>query len=125
MVVDDMTTMRKIIIQQLKTLGITEIMEANDGSVAWETLKNAPKPPVDLVISDWSMPQMKGIDLLKNCRTHASYKDLAFILITAESETAYVKEALAAGVDNYLVKPFNPQSFKEKFSAVVKKRFGI
>jgi two-component system chemotaxis response regulator CheY len=126
LVVDDMLTMRKIVSQQLKTLGITQITEANDGTTAWQVLENAvatPDKAPQFIVSDWNMPQMKGIDLLKKCREHANYKDIAFLLVTAEAEAAQVKEAILAGVDNYVVKPFTPASFQEKLNAVFAKRF--
>lgn len=126
LVVDDMLTMRKIITQQLKLLGATQIVEANDGTVAWDLLDKAAaaNQPIQFIVSDWNMPEMKGIDLLRKCRASAAYKDIAFLLVTAEAEAAQVKEAITAGVDNYVVKPFTPQSFQEKLGAVHSKRFG-
>lgn len=125
LVVDDMLTMRKIISQQLKALGATQLAEANDGTVAWEMAESAAKAgqPYQVIISDWNMPQMKGIDLLRKCRGDAAYKDVAFLLVTAESEATQVKEAIGAGVDNYVVKPFTPQAFQEKLTALFAKRF--
>lgn len=127
LVVDDMLTMRKIIGQQLKTLGVTNITEANDGTVAWAELEKAAAAgsPFQFVVSDWNMPEMKGIELLKKCRASAAYKDIAFLLVTAEAEAAQVKEAIMAGVDNYVIKPFTPQSFQEKLGAIMTKRFGV
>ena len=126
LVVDDMLTMRKIVSQQLKGLGATMITEANDGSTAVEALKNAvaANQPFQFIVSDWNMPQMKGIDLLRHCRADATYKNVAFLLVTAEAEAAQVKEALMAGVDNYVVKPFTPAAFSEKMGTILKKRFG-
>ncbi|HAR42407.1 MAG TPA: response regulator [Bdellovibrionales bacterium] len=125
LVVDDMLTMRKIIGQQLKTLGATNILEANDGTTAWEVLeRESTVKPIQFIISDWNMPQMKGIDLLKKCRAHPVYKDVAFLMVTAEAEVTQVKEAVGAGVDNYVVKPFTPAAFEEKMKAVYTKRFG-
>ncbi|OFZ17732.1 MAG: histidine kinase [Bdellovibrionales bacterium GWB1_55_8] len=124
LVVDDMLTMRKIIGQQLKTLGATSISEANDGTTAWELLeKEAAGKPIQFIISDWNMPQMKGIDLLRKCRAHPVYKDVAFLMVTAEAEANQVKDAVGAGVDNYVVKPFTPAAFEEKMKAVYNKRF--
>lgn len=126
LVVDDMLTMRKIVSQQLKTLGVTQITEANDGTVAWEILEKAAaaSQPIHFIVSDWNMPEMKGIDLLRKCRASSAYKDVAFLLVTAEAEAAQVKEAITAGVDNYVVKPFTPQAFQEKLGSVFTKRFG-
>ncbi|MCM2280044.1 MAG: response regulator [Oligoflexia bacterium] len=126
LVVDDMLTMRKIITQQLKGLGVTMIAEANDGTVAWDNLEKAAAAgqPYHFIVSDWNMPEMKGIDLLKKCRASSSYKDVAFLLVTAEAEATQVKEAIVAGVDNYVIKPFTPQAFQEKLGAIFTKRFG-
>jgi two-component system chemotaxis response regulator CheY len=125
LVVDDMLTMRKIISQQLKAIGATAITEANDGSVAWEILEKTlgTETAPNFIVSDWNMPILKGIDLLKKCRAHATLKDIAFLLVTAEAEVAQVKEAITAGVDNYVVKPFTPASFQEKMATVYNKRF--
>jgi two-component system chemotaxis response regulator CheY len=126
LVVDDMMTMRKIVTQQLKGMGVQQVDEANDGSVAWTKLEDAAtkNTPYQFIVSDWNMPEMKGIDLLKKCRAHPAYKNVGFLLVTAESEVSQVKEALAAGVDNYLVKPFTPTAFQEKLMAAYAKRSG-
>ena len=125
MVVDDMLTMRKIITHQLKGLEISGIVEANDGSTAWEILEreSASPKPIQFIISDCNMPKMTGLDLLRKCRASAAYKNVAFMMVTAEAEVAQVKDALTSGVDNYVVKPFTPASFQEKFMAVCGKRF--
>lgn len=120
LVVDDMLTMRKIVAQQLKGMGATILSEANDGSTAWEKLEA--DPSIKFVVSDWNMPIMKGLELLKKCRADSRFKDIAFILVTAEAEMQQVKEALVSGVDNYVVKPFTPQALQEKIQAVVFKR---
>ena len=125
LVVDDMMVMRKIVVRALKEFGLSKVIEADDGSTAWAKLQdifNAGNK-IDLIISDWNMPQMKGIDLLKKCRAHATYKDIAFLMVTAEAEANQVKEALVAGVDNYVVKPFTPAAFEEKIKSVAAKRF--
>ncbi|MBL7716234.1 MAG: response regulator [Bdellovibrionales bacterium] len=125
LVVDDMMTMRKIVSQQLRAMGVVTIEEANDGTVAWNKMEEAAKlnKPFQFIVSDWNMPEMKGIDLLKKARAHPTYKTVAFLLVTAESEMDQVKEAVASGVDNYLVKPFTPQSFQEKLMAAYQRRF--
>lgn len=125
LVVDDMATMRKVVSQQLKALGVTQISEASDGSIAKEALEKAAatNQPIQFVVSDWNMPNMSGIDLLKYCRSNATYKDVPFLLVTAESEITQVSEAISAGVDSYVVKPFTPASFGEKMQAVYAKRF--
>lgn len=125
LVVDDMLTMRKIVSQTLRGLGVTRIQEANDGSTAWELLEKAvgSADVPNFIVSDWNMPQLKGIDLLRKCRAHAAYKDIAFLLVTAEAEAAQVKDAIMAGVDNYVVKPFTPAALQEKLNSVLAKRF--
>lgn len=125
LVVDDMLTMRTIVHQQVKAMGGTRITEANDGSVAWNLLQQAAaaNQPFQFIVSDWNMPIMTGLELLKNCRANPAYKDVAFLLVTAEAEVAQVKEAIMAGVDNYVVKPFTPAAFQAKMKAVFAKRF--
>lgn len=126
LVVDDMLTMRKIISHQLKGLDISGIIEANDGNAAWQILEkeSGSTKPIQFIISDWNMPNMTGLDLLKKCRGNPTYRDVAFMMVTAEAEVVQVKEAVASGVDNYIVKPFTPAAFQEKFKAVFGKRFG-
>jgi two-component system chemotaxis response regulator CheY len=125
LVVDDMTTMRKVVSQQLKGLGVSIITEASDGNLAKAALEKAEndKLPIQFIVSDWNMPNMSGIELLKYCRSHPTYKDVAFLLVTAEAEMSQVSEAITAGVDNYVVKPFTPASLGEKMTAVYNKRF--
>ncbi|HTL11311.1 MAG TPA: response regulator [Bdellovibrionota bacterium] len=124
LVVDDMATMRTIVTQQLRGLGAAEITQATDGVNAWQALEAAKgSGPIQFIVSDWNMPNMPGIELLKKCRADSVYKGVAFMLLTAEAEASQVGEAVAAGVDNYLVKPFTPENFGEKFKAVMAKRF--
>ncbi|MDR3606122.1 MAG: response regulator [Oligoflexia bacterium] len=125
LVVDDMLTMRKIISQSLRGLGVTQIQEANDGTTAWAILEKGLDSPTapNFIVSDWNMPQMTGLELLKKCRAHEKLKSIAFLLVTAEAEAAQVKEAILAGVDNYVVKPFTPAALQEKLNAVMAKRF--
>ncbi len=125
LVVDDMATMRKVIAQQLRLMGGNQITEASDGNIAIEILEKtlATKQPIQFIVSDWNMPTVSGLDLLIYCRKHAFYKAIPFLLVTAEAEMTQVSEAIAAGVDNYVVKPFAPNSFAEKLTAVYNKRF--
>jgi two-component system chemotaxis response regulator CheY len=125
LVVDDMATMRKVVAGQLRNLGVTQIVEASDGNVAMQTLERAlaEKKPIQFVVSDWNMPNMSGLDLLVYCRKHPDYKAVPFLLVTAETEMSQVSEAITAGVDSYVVKPFSPTSFSEKMTAVYNKRF--
>ncbi len=120
LVVDDMSTMRKIVIKILKDLGFTDFTEAADGTLAWEAINNAPAP-IGLIISDWNMPNCTGLDLLKRVRMDQKHKKLPFILVTAEAETSQVAEALKAGVDQYVVKPFTKEALQSKLESVHKK----
>ena len=113
LVVDDMLTMRKIVSKTCKELGFTDIAEAADGQKAWELL-SAPNSAFGLVISDWNMPNCSGIDLLKRVRGNSKLKDTPFVMLTAESEGHQVSEALKAGVDNYVIKPFTPDLIRTK-----------
>lgn len=113
LVVDDMLTMRKIVTKTCKELGFTDIAEAADGAKAWELL-SAPNSSFGLVISDWNMPNCTGIELLKRVRGNSKLKDTPFVMLTAESEGHQVSEALKAGVDNYVIKPFTPDLINKK-----------
>ncbi len=115
LVVDDFATMRKMLKNMLKELGYTEIAEAEDGNKALETLK---KEKVDLVISDWNMPNMDGLSLLKAIRSDPELKDIAVLMVTAEAKKENVIEAVKAGVNNYVVKPFTKEVLKEKIDRI-------
>lgn len=115
LIVDDMMTMRKIVARSCKDIGFTDITEAADGLKAWEALSNA-TTPFGLVISDWNMPNCTGLDLLKRVRADNRYAKVPFVLLTAESEGHQVAEAVKAGVDNYIVKPFTPELLKNKLA---------
>jgi two-component system, chemotaxis family, chemotaxis protein CheY len=116
LVVDDAQTMRRIIVNLLRQLGFTNMTEADDGTTAWDKL-NAEH--IDMVISDWNMPKMTGIDLLKKVRESEKYKLTPFIMVTAEGKRENVIAAVQAGVSNYIVKPFNAATLKEKMTKVI------
>lgn len=120
LVVDDFATMRKIIKKVLVELGYSNIEEADDGKPALEALKNAHSTgnPFQFVISDWNMPGMTGIDLLKACKADPNFKNLPFMLVTAESEQKNIVEAAKAGVSDYVVKPFNANTLKGKLEKI-------
>jgi two-component system, chemotaxis family, chemotaxis protein CheY len=126
LIVDDMTTMRKVVHRTLNTLGYGDVTEANDGKTAWEQIGIAIQAGMafDLIISDWNMPQVKGIDLLKQVRANPSIRATPFILLTAESEVSQLMEAVQAGVSAYLIKPFNPETLGAKLKEVYKKTSG-
>ena len=115
LVVDDFATMRRIIKGVLKQLGFNNIVEAEDGSLALEELK---KEQIGLIVSDWNMPNMTGLDLLKAVRGDSDLKDIPFIMVTAEGQKENVVEAVKAGVNNYIIKPFTPDTFGEKLQKV-------
>lgn len=120
LVVDDMGTMRKIVMKACQTIGFKNFTEAADGALAWEAL-NAAKPPIGLIISDWNMPNCAGIDLLKRVRGDSRYAHLPFLLVTAESEKTQIVEALTNKVSGYLIKPFNPESLRRQLEEAYKK----
>jgi two-component system, chemotaxis family, chemotaxis protein CheY len=116
LVVDDYATMRRIIKNLLTQLGFKNIAEAEDGGAALQKLRI--KAP-GLVISDWNMEPMTGLQLLKECRADDKLKGLPFIMVTAESKTENVIAAKQAGVNNYIVKPFNAETLKQKMQSVI------
>jgi len=115
--VDDFSTMRRIIRNMLRQLGYTNIIEAEDGAEALSLLQ---REKVDFVISDWNMPNMSGLDLLKAIRADEHLKPLPVLLVTAEALKENVVEALKAGVNNYVVKPFTAETLKGKIDAIFK-----
>jgi len=115
LIVDDYKTMLRIIRNLLKQLGFNNIDEATDGSQALHKLRDK---NYGLVISDWNMEPMTGIQLLREVRADAKLKDLPFIMITAESKTENVIAAKQAGVSNYIVKPFNAATLKQKLTSI-------
>ncbi len=116
LIVDDYKTMLRIIRNLLKQLGFNNVEEAMDGSVALQKLRDK---DFGLVISDWNMEPMSGLQLLKEVRADVKLKDLPFIMITAESKSENVVAAKDAGVSNYIVKPFNAATLKGKLTTVL------
>ena len=115
LVVDDYATMIRIIRNLLKQLGFEEVDDASDGTAALSKLKNR---KYGLVISDWNMEPMTGYELLRHVRADESLRTTPFIMVTAESKTENVIAAKKAGVNNYIVKPFNAATLKSKIEAV-------
>jgi len=110
LIVDDFATMRKIVRNVLRQINIENVIEAENGKHALGMLD---KEAFDLIISDWIMPEMTGIDFLKACKEDEEKKKIPFIMVTAEAQKESVLEAIKAGVDNYIVKPFTPDKLRE------------
>ena len=119
LVVDDSQTMRRIVRGILKGLGFTHIMEADNGLRALEILK---KEKIDFIVSDWNMPEVSGIELLKMVRATEQWKDLPFLMVTAEGKSEQVLEAVKNRVNNYVVKPFTPKVLEEKIGKIFENR---
>ena len=115
LIVDDFSTMRRIIKNLLRDLGFTNTYEADDGSTALPMLKNG---DFEFVVTDWNMPIMQGIDLLKEIRQDPSLKHLPVLMVTAEAKREQIIEAAQAGVNGYIVKPFTAVTLKEKLDKV-------
>ena len=120
LVVDDFPTMRKIVKQVLKQIGYANIREAEDGLNALEILKT--DTSIQFVVSDWNMPNMTGIELLKTVRSDPKLKHLPFLMVTAEADKENIVEAVKSGVSNYIVKPFNAATMKEKLEKIFANR---
>jgi len=118
LVVDDFPTMRRIIRNLLKELGYHEVEEAEDGQNALNTLRGS---KFDFVISDWNMPVMTGIDLLKNIRADAALKALPVLMVTAEAKKENILEAAQNGASGYIVKPFTAATLNEKLTKILEK----
>ncbi|MBB5019866.1 two-component system chemotaxis response regulator CheY [Chitinivorax tropicus] len=118
LVVDDFSTMRRIVRNLLKELGFGNVDEAEDGQVALHKLKNS---QFDFVVSDWNMPNMTGIELLKAVRADPGLKDLPFLMITAEAKKENIIEAAGAGASGYIVKPFTAATLDEKLNKIFEK----
>lgn len=125
LVVDDMPSIRDLVKSHLKAMGFKHIQEAGDGEEALRLLiqSNTPASKIQLVISDWNMPNMKGIDLLKHVRTNAEWTNLPFVLLTSEAERDQVTEAVLAGASQYIVKPFSAKIFEDKLKTAFQKHF--
>ena len=116
LVVDDFSTMRRIVRKILKDLQFKEVFEAENGA---EALKLLESTKVDLIVSDWNMPTMTGLELLKRVRADERLKGLPFMMVTAEAQKENIIEAIQAKVSNYVVKPFSPEVFAEKLAKII------
>lgn len=118
LVVDDFTTMRKVVRNLLKQSGYENIVEAEDGVAALRMIKSQ---KIDFIISDWNMPNMSGLELLKAVRADAEVSATPFLMVTAEALQDNVIAAVKAGVSNYIVKPFTAEVLSEKIANIIEK----
>ena len=115
LVVDDFSTMRRIVKNLLVDIGFNNISEADDGKTALPILENG---GIDFLVTDWNMPGMQGIDLLKAVRANPDLESLPVLMVTAEAKREQIMEAAQAGVNGYVVKPFTADTLKEKVDKV-------
>lgn len=115
LIVDDFSTMRRIIKNLLRDLGFSNTSEADDGQTALPMLQNG---NFDFLVTDWNMPGMTGIELLKAVRADAKLKDMPILMVTAEAKRDQIVEAAQAGVNGYVVKPFTAAVLKEKIEKI-------
>jgi two-component system, chemotaxis family, chemotaxis protein CheY len=119
LVVDDFATMRKIVRNILKQIGFEDITEAEDGNAALRVIKSE---NIGLVVTDWNMPNMSGLDLLREIRGNSQTASLPVLMVTAEGLKENVMEAVKAGVNNYVVKPFTAEVLQEKIETIFRKQ---
>ncbi len=115
LVVDDFSTMRRIVRNILRQLGFNNVVEADDGSTAWDVIN---REKIDFIVSDWNMPNMTGIELLRKVRASESYSETPFLMVTAEAQQENILEAVQAKVSNYIVKPFTADTMKQKIDKI-------
>ena len=115
LVADDFSTMRRIIRNLLRDLGLTNADEADDGATALPMLKSG---KYDFLITDWNMPIMEGIDRVRNIRADADLRELPILMVTAEARREQIVAAAEAGVNGYIVKPFNAQTLEQKIAKI-------
>lgn len=124
LVVDDFSTMRRIVSGLLKELEYTRIVEADDGVSAMKILEGG-AIPVSFVLTDWNMPNMDGLALLKKIRSTPQFSHLPVLMITAEAKKENIVEAAQSGADGYIVKPFNAATLKEKIEKILARRANL
>lgn len=117
LIVDDSVTMRRIVANSLKNLGYTEFVEAADGQQALDVL--AADSSIEFVITDWNMPEVSGLELVKAIRGNSNFASLPILMVTTRGIKEDIIEALNAKVNNYVVKPFTPQILKEKIDQIL------
>jgi len=121
LVVDDHATARRLVIRTLNKSGYYTISEAENGMLAIARLTSGEAPPVEVVILDCVMPQMGGLEVLKNIRDNPDLKDLPVLMVTAEADTKHIISVIKAGVSDYIVKPFEPMTFMKKLNRILEK----
>ncbi len=119
LVVDDSPTMRRIVINALRSFGYEDIVEASDGQEALAKLES--EGNIDFVITDWNMPNMTGLELTKAIRNHPKFSNLPILMVTTRGLKEDILQALQAKVNNYIVKPFTPNILKEKIEKILAK----
>ena len=117
LVVDDSSTMRRIIKNTLQRLGFNDVLEAEHGVEAWQIMERT--PDINVLITDWNMPEMNGLDLVRKVRAEKKYESMPIIMVTTEGGKAEVITALKAGVNNYIVKPFTAYVLREKLKDII------
>lgn len=115
LVVDDFSTMRRIVRNILRQIGLNNVVEADDGTTAWDVLN---REKIDFIVSDWNMPKMTGIELLRKVRGSEQFADIPFLMVTAEAQQENIIEAVQAKVSNYIVKPFTADTMKQKIDKI-------
>jgi two-component system chemotaxis response regulator CheY len=121
LVVDDMPAMRRILKAMLEGIGFRQIIEAEDGEAAWQLIHDAAThgtEPFSLVVADWNMPGMSGVDLLRSIRSFSPTRELPFFMVTAEGDQIHIADAVRAGATDYIVKPFNAADLGAKISSL-------
>ncbi len=114
--VDDSATMRRIIVNTLKRAGFENVVEATDGK---DALAKLASEDINFIITDWNMPEMDGLTFVKTVRADPALKDIPILMVTTRSVKDDIIEAMKAGVNNYIVKPFTPQTLKEKIDKIL------
>lgn len=115
LIVDDFSTMRRIVRNILRQIGLNNVVEADDGTTAWDILN---REKIDFVVSDWNMPKMTGIELLRKVRGSEEFAELPFLMVTAEAQQENIIEAVQAKVSNYIVKPFTADTLQQKIDKI-------
>lgn len=124
LIADDIASLREALGNCLRKLGFSNITTAVDGKDAWEKLKAKAEEgkPIELIFSDINMPHCHGIDLVKLIRASEVYKETPILMVSTENEVDIIMDAVEAGADNYILKPFNPNTVKDKITETAKKK---